>query len=164
MRSRPYRNNLIIEAIKALFFSGENAISKRFAYRFATSQGPDGESHYEVPEPMVALVGTAVSVYGTTDKYCTNQIKMYVSLLEWRSGTFHALEFASNSFIDMYEGHMGTFEYIREHRQRAYRAMLVDIFMKARYVHNFYCTNIILTSPWQCISNGQCKVNFYCGN
>ena len=149
MRSRPYRNHLIIEAIKALFFTGENSIAKRFAYRFTTSQGPNGESCYEVPEPMVALVGTAVGVSDIVDKYCADWIKMYVALLEWRSGTFHAIEFASNSFVDVYDGHMGTFEYIRKHRQRAYSAMLVDIFTKARYVHKFCSANTILTYPWK---------------
>jgi hypothetical protein len=66
----------------------------------------------------------------------TNDIKLYVALYEWRSGTYHALEFATNSFLDVYHGHLGTIAYIKENRVGAYHAMMIDIYDKARCVYN----------------------------
>ena len=59
MRSKPYRNEQIITAIRELYFTGGSAsFASRFKSRFPTHQGS-----YEVPMPMVALVSTAVSLY-----------------------------------------------------------------------------------------------------
>jgi hypothetical protein len=77
MRSRPYRNDRIIKAIQILFFTGENSFAKRFRYLFPTYEGPDGVVHREVPEPMLALVGTAVRCVPVTLIKCsTNGIQV----------------------------------------------------------------------------------------
>ena len=62
MRSRPYRNDRIITAIRALYFAGgAKSFAKRFRYLFPTYEAREGEFVYEVPICMVALVATAVS-------------------------------------------------------------------------------------------------------
>ena len=61
MRSRPYWNDRIIKMIQHLFFTGEKSLVTNFSHCFPTSEGPDGVMRSKVPEPMVALVATAVS-------------------------------------------------------------------------------------------------------
>jgi hypothetical protein len=68
--------------------------------------------------------------------HCINSIKLYVALYKWCSGTYHALDFATNSFLDIYQGYLGTIAYIRENRVGAYHAMIIDIYDKARCVYN----------------------------
>jgi len=48
--------------IRDLYFGGgSKSFAVQFNHRFPTHPGHDGESHHEVPIPMVALVATAVS-------------------------------------------------------------------------------------------------------
>ena len=62
MRSRPYRNPHIITLIRDMYFSGgATSFARRFAYLFPEHEDTDGETLYEVPVPMVALVATGVS-------------------------------------------------------------------------------------------------------
>lgn len=64
MRSRPYRNDRIITAIRALYFAGgTKSFAKRFQYLFPTYEVREGEVVREVPVHMVALVATAVSAF-----------------------------------------------------------------------------------------------------
>jgi hypothetical protein len=90
----------------------------------------------EVPEAMVALVGTAVSAYVTIYEYDTqvNWLKLYVALLEWRSGTFHAIDFTENPsrFQDVYEGHIEVLSRFLETEPGAFHLMMVDVYMLAR--------------------------------
>lgn len=61
-RTKPYRNDRIISVISTLYFSGGAAsFASHFHHVFPTFDGPDGKKT-EVPIPMIALVGTAVSV------------------------------------------------------------------------------------------------------
>jgi Domain of unknown function (DUF6532) len=63
MRTRPYRNPLIIRVIRDMYFvGGRGSFSTTLSSRFATFEDSDGSIHLEVPKPMVALVATAVSV------------------------------------------------------------------------------------------------------
>jgi Domain of unknown function (DUF6532) len=63
MRTRPYRNPLIIRVIRDMYFvGGRGSFSATLSSRFATFEDSDGSTHFEVPKPMVALVATAVSV------------------------------------------------------------------------------------------------------
>jgi hypothetical protein len=60
-RARPYRNKHLISVISALYFSnGATSFASQFHQLFPTFDLPDG-THPEVPIPMIALVGTAVS-------------------------------------------------------------------------------------------------------
>jgi hypothetical protein len=61
MRSRPYRNDRIIIAIRDLYFFGDSSLVVRFGELFPLCQNEDGSTSREVPIPMVALVSTAVS-------------------------------------------------------------------------------------------------------
>ena len=62
MRSRPYRNERIISALRDLYFTGgSTSFARRFLYLFPTWESREGEISHEVPIPMVALVATAVS-------------------------------------------------------------------------------------------------------
>jgi hypothetical protein len=62
MRSRPYRNDRIINVIRSMYFGGGAlSFARRFCYLFPTHAGHDGDINLEVPVPMVALVATAVS-------------------------------------------------------------------------------------------------------
>ena len=63
MRSRPYRNDQIISALRNLYFSGgTNSFARRFMYLFPTYELREGgDIKQEVLIPMVALVATAVS-------------------------------------------------------------------------------------------------------
>jgi Domain of unknown function (DUF6532) len=64
MRSRPYQNDRIITAIRALYFAGgTKSFAKRFQYLFPTYEVREGEVVREVPVHMVALVATAVSAF-----------------------------------------------------------------------------------------------------
>ena len=60
MRTRPYRNDRIINAIRGLYFSGgAKSFVKQFQYLFPIYDTHKGEVR-EVPIHMVALVATAV--------------------------------------------------------------------------------------------------------
>jgi hypothetical protein len=72
MRSRPYRNDRIITAIRALYFAGgTKSFAKQFHYLFPTYETHEGEVR-EVPIHMVALVATAVCRYFYLAMYCSH--------------------------------------------------------------------------------------------
>jgi len=61
MRTRPYRNDRIITAMRELYFTGgSNSFAMRFDGLF-TRQNANSPVTREVPIPMVSLVATAVS-------------------------------------------------------------------------------------------------------
>ena len=61
MRSRPYRNDRIISAIRELYFTGgHTSFASRYSYLFPRCDRCDTVARLEVPIPMVALVATAV--------------------------------------------------------------------------------------------------------
>lgn len=63
MRTRPYRNPLIITVIRDMYLvGGRGSFSATLSSRFDTFEDSVGSVHLEVPKPMVALVATAVSV------------------------------------------------------------------------------------------------------
>lgn len=71
-RSKTYRNPRIVKVIQDVFFTGVNAFAMHFDHLFLTHLGPDGEKRRELPEPMLALVATAVScsiLYKHSAKY-----------------------------------------------------------------------------------------------
>ncbi|KAH9171759.1 hypothetical protein EDB89DRAFT_2070537 [Lactarius sanguifluus] len=68
--------------------------------------------------PMVALAATA----------------LYVALYEWRTGEQQIAEFSTNSYLDVYLGHVNTLELIQEKRSSAFRSMMADIYSQASTV------------------------------
>ncbi|KAI9444390.1 hypothetical protein BJY52DRAFT_1194415 [Lactarius psammicola] len=116
MRSKPYRNRRIIDAIHNLFFSGgRTSFANRFNYLFPSSETLNGVTVYEVPVPMVALVATA----------------LYAALYEWRTGEHQVMEFSANSYLDVYQGHVNTLRLIQKKRGSAFRSMMANIYSQA---------------------------------
>ncbi|KAH9168126.1 hypothetical protein EDB89DRAFT_2074246 [Lactarius sanguifluus] len=118
-RLKPYRNMQIVDAVRSSFFSGGNSsFATRFKYLFPSSKTHDLVTVYEVPIPMVALAATA----------------LYAALYEWRTGEQQIAEFSTNSYLDVYLGHVNTLELIREKRSSAFRSMMADIYSQASTV------------------------------
>jgi hypothetical protein len=64
MRSHPYHNDRIINAIRDLYFSGGHMpFASRFGSYFPSCDHCDNVTRREVPIAMVALVATAVSFH-----------------------------------------------------------------------------------------------------
>ncbi|KAI9429942.1 hypothetical protein BJY52DRAFT_1200336 [Lactarius psammicola] len=115
-RSQPYRNDRIIAVIRDLYFSGgSTSFAARFEHLFPTYQGANGVVNREVPIPMVALVATA----------------LYATLYEWRTGEQQSMEFSANAYMDVYLGHVNTFNHILENREGAFHTMMSDIYTRA---------------------------------
>ncbi|KAN0109142.1 hypothetical protein V8E52_009573 [Russula decolorans] len=116
LHARPYRNERIISVIRDLYFSGgTTSFAARFSHCFPTHPGHDGEPRNEVPVTMVALVATA----------------LYASLYEWRGGEHQPAEFSANSYLDVYDGHVNTFNHIKERHLGAYHTMMADLYAQA---------------------------------
>jgi len=60
-RSQPYRNKRIINVIRNMYFTGGvSSFATRFDHLFPRFRDSQGAMKPEVPQPMVALVATAV--------------------------------------------------------------------------------------------------------
>ena len=116
MRTRPYRNDRIINAIRGLYFSGgAKSFAKQFQYLFPIYDTHKGEVR-EVPIHMVALVTTAV--------HCLFYLFVYVlcSLLSYLQAVCSNLqvvhrrtqiqEFLANAYLDVYSGHINTLKLV----------------------------------------------------
>ncbi|KAN0124676.1 hypothetical protein V8E53_012645 [Lactarius tabidus] len=116
MRSRPYRNDRIINAIRDLYFSGGHmSFASRCSSHFPSCDHCDNVTRREVPVPMVALVATA----------------LYAVIFEWRSGKQDVEDFSANSYLDVYLGHIETLREILTQRSGAFHSMMADIYSKA---------------------------------
>jgi len=116
MRTRPYRNIRIVNVIRDMFFTGgASSFAHRFRSQFSIHQGRDGVVLRELPIAMVALVATA----------------LYAAIKEWSTGTHKFMEFSSNAFQDVYNGHVNTFRHILENREDAYHLMMSDLYSQA---------------------------------
>ncbi|KAI9507281.1 hypothetical protein F5148DRAFT_1285405 [Russula earlei] len=125
MCSRPYWNMWIINVIHNLYFArGVNLFVSKFGHRFPTHQDTLGVMTHEVPIPMVTLVATV----------------LYAALHEWHTGVHQATDFSANAYLDVYCGHIGTFNHIQEHCGNAFHMMMADIFTKA------HSTSVLRTS------------------
>ena len=61
-RTHPFRNERITTIIGELYFQGgASSFAAWFSHLFPRYEGVDGITRHEVPKPMVAFVGTAVS-------------------------------------------------------------------------------------------------------
>ena len=74
-------------------------------------------------------------------------VQLYAALHEWRSGMHQAAEFLANTYMDVYKGHIGTFNHIKSIRESSFHLMMADLYTKARCVNNLYTTLTVLTLP-----------------
>ncbi|KAF8465778.1 hypothetical protein DFH94DRAFT_698694 [Russula ochroleuca] len=112
----PYRNSRIILVIRDLYFSGgSTSFAHQFASLFPMHLGPNGVTMCEVPILMVALVATA----------------LYAALYEWRTGVHITAGFTANAYLDVYQGHVGTFNHIQEQKPNVFKMMMADIYSQA---------------------------------
>jgi Domain of unknown function (DUF6532) len=132
MRTRPYRNSRIISVLQEVYFTGTSSFARRHEVLFPTYYNGEGITTRQVPIPMVALVATAVSDNCYRRSSANLKHKLYAALYEWRSGTFKLVEFTTNTFLDVYQGHFNTFRYILEKRPTAFHAMMGDLYLQAR--------------------------------
>jgi hypothetical protein len=59
-------------------------------------------------------------------------LQLYAALHEWRTGVRHVVGFTANAYLDVYQGHINTFEHIQEKRGNAFHTMMGDIYSRAR--------------------------------
>jgi hypothetical protein len=57
---------------------------------------------------------------------------LYAAIYEWHMGQHQPKDFSTNTFMDMYQGHVDTFNHIREHRNSAFQLMMGDLYMQAK--------------------------------
>ncbi|KAH9039951.1 hypothetical protein EDB84DRAFT_1436917 [Lactarius hengduanensis] len=129
--TKPYQNMWIVDAVRTSFFSGGNlSFATRYKYLFPSSETHDLVTVYEVPIPMLALVATA----------------LYAALYKWQTGEQQIAEFSTNSYLDIYQGHVNTLELIQEKRSSVFkfRSMMADIYRQASTVTN---TGVYLGAP-----------------
>ncbi|KAF8259191.1 hypothetical protein EI94DRAFT_1813767 [Lactarius quietus] len=94
MQSKPYCNDRIIAVICDVYFTsngGKSPFATWYKYLFQQTED-DGETTYEVPIPMVALVAMA----------------LYAILHVWCTGNQEVMEFSTNTYLDVYQGHINT--------------------------------------------------------
>ena len=60
--------------------------------------------------------------------------QLYAAIHEWHSGRHHTMDFSTNAYLDVYQGHIDTFHYIQENRPCALHVMMSDIYSQARLV------------------------------
>jgi hypothetical protein len=104
---------------------------------FPVYQHNDGVVLREVPIAMVALVATAVSViYNITSYHYLTlsnvSLQLYAAIQEWCFGTQKSGEFSANSYLDVYTGHVNTFNHIEKHRKDAFHLTMAYIYSHAR--------------------------------
>ncbi len=77
-------------------------------------------------------------------------VQLYATLHEWHLGMHQAAEFLANTYMDIYKGHVRTFNYIKRVRESLFHLMMADLYTKARCVNDLYTTLTVLTLPWKC--------------
>lgn len=60
--------------------------------------------------------------------------QLYAAIYEWRTGQHQSKDFTTNTFMDVYQGHVDTFNHIRVHRNSAFHLMMGDIYAQAKWV------------------------------
>ena len=60
-------------------------------------------------------------------------LQLYAAIQEWRTGVQKKAEFSTNAYIDVYNGHINTFQHIRVNREEAFHTMMADIYQQARW-------------------------------
>ena len=79
------------------------------------------------------------------------EYQLYAALYEWRTGYHQSSEFSANAYLDVYNGHVHTFNHIFENRNGAFHKMMAFIHMRAwvwmYQKHIPYWPNIGITAP-----------------
>jgi hypothetical protein len=57
--------------------------------------------------------------------------QLFAAIEEWLTGKHIGVDFTSNAFADVYNGHVNTFNHIREGREDAFHVMMADIYSQA---------------------------------
>ena len=55
-----------------------------------------------------------------------------MSLYEWRSGRHMPAEFSANLYLDVYDGHMNTLNFVLVRHPGAYHSLMADLYAQAR--------------------------------
>ncbi|KAF8263416.1 hypothetical protein EI94DRAFT_1704021 [Lactarius quietus] len=97
--------------------AGKMSFATWFKYLFRNIED-DGATVYKVPIQMVALVATA----------------MYATLYEWHTGHQQHSEFSTNTYLDVYKGHVNTLQLIKDRRYGAFHTTMLEIYSKASFV------------------------------
>ena len=64
---------------------------------------------------------------------CINiDCQLYASIKEWETGTHKAANFSTDTFLDVYNGHVETFRHIFVNKNRKFHRMMGDIYAQAR--------------------------------
>ncbi|KAI0738178.1 hypothetical protein C8Q80DRAFT_1114055, partial [Daedaleopsis nitida] len=113
----PYQNPLLDAVLRTAFFTGQSSIANKHPYRFMSSL-PQRPEEKEVPMAMLALVGAAV----------------HASLSEWKTGTFKAISFSADSYLDVYYEHITLLQVIKDKNVRGYHKMMHRLYNLARRV------------------------------
>lgn len=58
--------------------------------------------------------------------------QLYAAMDEWHTGVHHSLDFSTDRYIDIYQGHVDSFNYIRERRNGAFHLMMGSIYAEAK--------------------------------
>jgi hypothetical protein len=58
--------------------------------------------------------------------------QLYAAIHEWRNGTQQVTEFSASSYLDVYRGHMDTFNHLEEMKLGTFHSILADIYSQAR--------------------------------
>jgi hypothetical protein len=58
--------------------------------------------------------------------------QLYAAIQEWRTGSQKTIEFSTSSYLDVYNGHVNTFNHIRDNREESFHTMMTDIYRQAR--------------------------------
>ncbi len=62
----------------------------------------------------------------------TDIYQLYAAIYEWRTGHHQVKEFSTNTFMDVYQGHVDTFNHIERQRNAAFHLMMRDIYAQAK--------------------------------
>jgi hypothetical protein len=54
--------------------------------------------------------------------------QLYAAIQEWRTGVQRSVEFSTNAYLDVYNGHVNTFNHIRLNREESFHTMMTDIY------------------------------------
>lgn len=60
--------------------------------------------------------------------------QLYAALHEWRTGTYQSVEFSANSYLDVYYGHINTFNHVLDERSASFHQMMANIYSQASIV------------------------------
>jgi hypothetical protein len=97
------------------FTGGVTSFAERFSTLFPTHREPDGLTTREVPPAMVALVATGVCTSQIFQRLNANTFldeQLYAALHEWRTGIYQPVGFSANTYLDVYYGHINTFNHV----------------------------------------------------